>query len=157
MAEVTGRTVDAGEHCGYCGDRLPTDETPIARFGERFCSAAHADEFVAGVRAARMNAVAESGTTTACTRPAAGQRTWKDSVKRSACWGAPLLLLLALPLVWSGNAIAAAGGSVLSIGAVLAGPLGMYFMMRAMGSMTSSRSPERASERREDSAPDTKP
>ena len=67
--------------------------------------------------------------------PAAGQRSWKDYVKRGACWGAPLLVLLAVPLFWSGNTIAAAGGSVVSVLALVACPLGMYFMMRAMSRM----------------------
>jgi hypothetical protein len=56
-------------------------------------------------------------------------------LKRGACWGAPLLLLLALPLLWSGSGVAATAGSLLSVLAVLACPLGMYFMMRGMMSM----------------------
>lgn len=56
----------------------------------------------------------------------------KDRLKRAACWVTPLLLLLAIPLFASGGALAA-GGSVLSLLAVLACPLGMYFMMRTMG------------------------
>jgi hypothetical protein len=59
-------------------------------------------------------------------------------VKRAACWGAPLLMLLAIPLVWSGG-WAAAGGSLLSVLALLACPLGMYFMMRAMTNMPRPR------------------
>ena len=58
---------------------------------------------------------------------------WRDLLKRAACWVAPVLLLLAIPLIWSGG-WAAAGGSLLSVLAVLACPLGMYFMMRSMGS-----------------------
>ncbi len=42
-----------------------------------------------------------------------------------------MLLLVALPLIWSGG-WAAAGGSLLSVLAVLACPVGMYFMMRGM-------------------------
>jgi hypothetical protein len=45
-----------------------------------------------------------------------------------------VLLLLAIPLLWSGG-WAAAGGSLLSVLAFLACPLGMYFMMRSMTSM----------------------
>jgi len=58
-----------------------------------------------------------------------------DYLKQGACWGAPLLLLLAIPLFWSGSATAATGGSILSVLALLACPLGMFFMMRAMGNM----------------------
>jgi multisubunit Na+/H+ antiporter MnhG subunit len=55
-------------------------------------------------------------------------------VKRNACWGAPLLVLLAIPLFWTGG-WAATGGSLLSVLALLACPLAMYFMMRAMTNM----------------------
>lgn len=122
----------AEPHCAYCGQRIDAAPT-IERFGEWFCSDAHAEQFVEGVRAARIEVAARRDTTDACgSLPPAGQRTWKDYVKRNACWGAPLLLLLAIPLFWSGGALAAAGGSLLSLLAVLACPLGMYFMMRAM-------------------------
>ena len=136
MAARNEKATAAGRHCAYCGHAL-TDEGPvIERFGERFCSETHAEEFAAGVRAARMQAVAptEPGAT-ACALAPAGQRTWKDYVKRGACWAAPLLVVLAIPLFWSGNAAAATGGSILSVVGLLACPLGMYFMMRAMGNM----------------------
>jgi hypothetical protein len=64
-------------------------------------------------------------------------------LKRAACWGAPVLLLLAMPLIWSGG-WAAAGGSLLSVLALLACPLGMYFMMRSMGSMQHQQSASEA-------------
>ena len=141
----------AVRHCGYCGHALSDEAPAIDRFGERFCSEAHAEKFAAGVRAARMQAAARTDpSTTACALPFAGQRTWKDYLKRGACWGAPLLLLLALPLFWSGSSAAVAGGSILSVLAVLACPLGMYFMMRAMTSMdhgTKPREKERADSR----------
>jgi uncharacterized membrane protein len=66
--------------------------------------------------------------------PPAAQRTWSDYLKRGACWSAPLLLFLAIPLIWTGG-WAAAGGSLLSVLALLACPLGMYFMMRGMMNM----------------------
>ena len=117
-------------HCAYCGQRI--EPSPIIeRFGERFCSAPHAEEFTEGVRAARIETAARRAAD-ACSLPPAGQRTWQDYVKRNACWGAPLLLILAIPLFWSGGAVAATGGSLLSLLAVLACPVGMYFMMRAM-------------------------
>lgn len=130
------RAIAATEFCGYCGHKVPADQPPTERFGQRFCSERHADDFTAGVRKARIaEAAATPGAGTACSMPPPGQRTWKDYLKRSACWGAPLLLLLAIPLLWSGSSVAATGGSLLSVVALLACPLGMYFMMRSMGSM----------------------
>ena len=129
-------------HCAYCGHRIEADTAAIDRFGERFCSDAHAEHFAEGVRAARIEAAARRNETaggghgaTARSLPPAGERTWRDTLRRGACWGAPLLLLLAMPLFWSGSSLGAAGGSLLSVLAVLACPLGMYFMMRAMGGM----------------------
>ena len=52
-------------------------------------------------------------------------------LKMAACCGGALLLLPALGLVSMGG-LAAVGGSFLSIAAVLACPVGMYFMMRGM-------------------------
>lgn len=137
------RRPGAPSHCGYCGRRVVEEVAAPQRFGERFCSEGHADEFAAGVRAARIATAARredqdarSAATDgmACAVPRAGQRGWRDSLKRAACWGAPVLLLLAIPLLWSGG-WAAAGGSLLSVLALLACPLGMYFMMRGMTSM----------------------
>lgn len=144
MTTLNEKRTETGRHCAYCGLVVDDDIPPIERFGERFCSEAHEDEFASGVRVARMRAAAQSGPAPAsCAMPAAGQRTWKDYLKRGACWGAPLLLLLAIPLFWSGSAAAAAGGSILSVLALLACPLGMFFMMRAMGGMNHD-SPDRA-------------
>lgn len=94
-----------------------------------------------GVRTARIDAARRTEATAApmspgaaCALPPAGQRSWKNYLKRAACWGAPLLLLIAIPLVWSGG-WAATGGSLLSVVAFLACPVGMYFMMRGMMNM----------------------
>ena len=135
MGRTEDRMIETGQHCAYCGHAVGSNGPQIERFGERFCSEEHADEFAAGVRSARIQAAARSNAAApgACSLPPPGERAWKDYLKRGACWGAPLLLLLAVPLFWSGNAIAAAGGSLLSVLALLACPLGMYFMMRAMG------------------------
>lgn len=121
-------------HCTYCGDGIPAQAAAYERFGERFCSEEHAEAFAEGVRAQRIAAVARREDAQAATRaaPTAIPQGWTDRLKRAACWGAPLLLLLAIPLLASGGALAV-GGSVLSLLAVLACPLGMYFMMRAMG------------------------
>jgi len=125
------------DHCGYCGRRIAGSALQTERFGERFCSEAHGAQFAAGVREARMRAAAQVAADT--TGPAPGAchvsppgRTWKDVLKRSACWAAPLLLLLALPLFWTGTAWGAAGGSVLGLVATLACPIAIFVMMRAM-------------------------
>lgn len=136
MATLNERSPGTGRDCAYCGVAVRDDTPPIERFGERFCSEAHAEEFAAGVRTARMQAAARRETAPmSCALSSTGQRSWKDYLKRGACWAAPLLLLLAIPLFWSGSAAAATGGSILSALAFLACPLGMYFMMRAMSNM----------------------
>jgi hypothetical protein len=124
--------------CAYCGHAIAGDLGAPARFGEHFCSEEHAEEFVARVRAARIEAAANLGGNRSEDQGgrsvAPGQQSWRDALKRSACWAAPVLLLLAVPLFWSGG-WGAAGGSILSAIAFLACPLGMYFMMRGMKSM----------------------
>ena len=134
---------DTRNHCTYCGHPITDEPTMPERFGERFCSEAHADEFAAAVRATRMEAAAQREMTgapggarggEACALPPPGQRGWRDYLRRGACWGAPLLLLVAVPLLWSGG-WAAEGGSLLSLLALLSCPVGMYFMMRGMMSM----------------------
>jgi hypothetical protein len=138
--------------CAYCGHPVPADQPRIERFGQPFCSHVHAEDFTSGVRNARMTEAAAKPLASTppaaatCSMPPAGQRTWSDYLKRGACWGAPLLLLLALPLLWSGNSIAAAGGSLLSLAALLACPIGMFFMMRAMTSMNRSQHVPKADE-----------
>ena len=134
---------DTTRHCAYCGHTITDEATAPERFGERFCSEAHADEFVVGVRAARIQAMARTDKTEvrdatkgadACALASPAQRGWSAHLKRAACWGAPVLLLVALPLIWSGGWVAA-GGSLLSVLALLACPVGMYFMMRGMMGM----------------------
>jgi hypothetical protein len=130
-------------HCAYCGHLLAHDLVAPERFGEPFCSETHAEEFAAGVRAARIEAVAGRARTqhgNVITGAAGrelrrhGRRGWIGRLQRAACWGAPILLLLAIPLIWSGG-WAATGGSLLGVLALLACPLGMYFMMRSMMTM----------------------
>jgi hypothetical protein len=152
------RTSTSAKHCAYCGHTIAEAADAPERFGERFCSDAHAEQFAAGVRAARIEVAARANPTpgaeppipaTACALPPAGQRRWTDYAKRASCWGAPLLLLLAVPLIWTGG-WAAAGGSLLSVAALLACPLGMYFMMRGMMNMQHSPTP---AEKRNDKEP----
>ncbi|MBI4638627.1 MAG: hypothetical protein HY727_19995 [Candidatus Rokubacteria bacterium] len=129
---TNGPALGSAVHCASCGQAIGDPGGAPERFGERFCCDAHAEEFVADVRSARIREATRAVEPSHCALPPSGRRTWGDVLKRGACWGAPLLLLLALPLLWSGSAVAAAGGSLLSVLAVLACPLGMYFMMRAM-------------------------
>ena len=137
--DETAATPRAG-FCAYCGHPVPENQPRIERFGQPFCSEGHAEDFTAGVRNAGMaEAAAKPPAAATCTMPPTGQGTWTDYFKRGACWGAPLLLLFALPLLWSGNNIAAAGGSLLSLAALLACPLGMFFVMRAMTNMNRSQ------------------
>ena len=133
------RLPSAPSHCAYCGHAIADNVAAPQRFGDRFCSDEHADEFAKGVRAARIDAVArrvevDDGTATTCAGASDGQRGWQARLKRAACWGAPVLLVLAMPLLWTGG-WAAAGGSLLSVLALLACPIGMYFMMRSMAGM----------------------
>ena len=148
----------APSNCGYCGHPLADDVAAPQRFGERFCSEQHADEFATGVRAARIDAAARrvdvdarpaATNATACTSPTGEQHGWRARLKRAACWGAPALLLLAMPPIWSGG-WAAAGGSLLSVLALVACPLGMYFMMRGMAGMQQSHGAQDAERRKEE-------
>ena len=137
---MTTRSAETATHCAYCGHPISGAADAPARFGDRFCSDAHADEFVTGVRAARMEAAARSENG-ACAVTTPGRASWRDSLKRGLCWGAPLLLLLAIPLFWS-RGWAAAGGLLLTVAALIACPLAMYFMMRGMMNMNQQSGPE---------------
>jgi hypothetical protein len=132
MSQITlGRVV---AHCACCGHVTDPSAPASEHVGEQFCSEVHAEQFAEGVRSARRGAAARRGTPGGtCSPPSVGQQHWRDYLKRGACWGAPLLLLLAVALFWTGSAWGATGGSLLSVLALLACPLGMYFMMRAMG------------------------
>jgi hypothetical protein len=46
----------ATRYCALCGRPASSGESAIERFGEAFCSEAHAEEFVQTVRAARVQA-----------------------------------------------------------------------------------------------------
>ncbi len=134
----------AERFCAFCGTSLDERTPAITRFGEPFCADAHAEAFVAGVRAARVRAAASAAATDAARgedqasieTPPAGtpSRSWTEWLKRWGCWLAPLGVLLALPLLSSGG-IAATAGSVLGFLALLACPLAMLLMMRSMGNM----------------------
>lgn len=61
--------------------------------------------------------------------------TWSLLKMGACCGGALLLLVLILLVAATGGTFAAVGSSILSIAALLACPLGMYFMMRGMQRM----------------------
>ena len=123
-------------YCAYCGRETDRRAAAIERFGEPFCSAAHAETFVTGVRVARVQASAalESAQAGAGARdqPAVAPTgwNWKRFAKMAACCGLPMLALVVL--AGGGGALLGAAGAVLPLLAVLACPLGMFFAMRGM-------------------------
>lgn len=123
-------------YCALCGRAVTASEAAIERFGEPFCSEAHAEEFVTDVRAARVDAAAiglapaETQPSERATEAPATQQSWKGLLKMGLCCGAPLLVLLVL--AGGGGAVLGAAGAILPFLAFLACPLGMYFMMRSM-------------------------
>jgi len=140
----------AQRYCAYCGgDAADVHGLATERFGEAFCSERHAEGFVNEVRAARIQAAAlrtaEPGTTETGQpdQPAARapkQQGWKRYLKMGACCGLPLLALVFL--AGGGGALLGAAGALLPLLAVLACPLGMYFMMRSMAKMEHKENPE---------------
>jgi hypothetical protein len=122
-------------YCARCGQPAGPGDAALERFGEAFCSDAHAQEFVQAVRIARVQAAA--GAQTAVEGPAAPadaappRRDWKASLGKALCWGAPLLIVAVL-LAGGTGALVGAAGAALPFLAALACPVGMYFMMRSM-------------------------
>ena len=153
--DVTTRPNDAGaadtkleaHYCGLCGQPVGASAAGVERFGETFCSEAHAQEFLDAVRSARVQAAA--GLPTTIHGPNAADpplpRSWKASIGKVLCWGAPLLVI-ALVLAGGTGAVTGAAGAVLPFLAALACPLGMYFMMRSM-SKTGGRGDPRHQDR----------
>ena len=126
----------SARYCALCGQEASPSAAAIERFGEPFCSEAHAGEFTKAVRAARVQAVATEPSTTEMERlegsaeVAAKQQSWKGLLKMGLCCGAPLLAVVVL--AGGGGAVLGAAGAFLPALAMLACPLGMYFMMRSM-------------------------
>ena len=152
-ADMTTPTDGAGapdakpgeRYCAQGGHQADPEAQTVERFGEAFCSEAHAQDFVQAVRAARVQAAA--GAQTAVERSAVpGESTpqprdWKASIGKALCWGAPLLVV-AFVLAGGTGALVGAAGSLLPVLALLACPLGMYFMMRSMSKMGDQGSPK---------------
>ena len=132
----------AETYCPICGKDAA--DPSLKRFGEYFCSEDHVGQYAREVLSKQatertaITAVAgvESTGPQAAGTPEGAQAPQKKGgkssfLKMAACCGGMLLLLPALGLVNLGG-LAAVGGSLLSIAAVLACPIGMYFMMRGM-------------------------
>lgn len=128
--------------CPICG--RDASDPSLKRFGEIFCSEAHVTEYARGIRSKRATETAAiatgagADTTTLQTTGTSDvpqaprkKRGIGGFLKMAACCGGMLLLVPALGLVSAGG-LAAVAGSALSVAAVLACPLGMYFMMRMM-------------------------
>ncbi|MCI0370773.1 MAG: hypothetical protein L0214_05215 [candidate division NC10 bacterium] len=133
---VPAKVEAAGHSCPICG--LDAADPPLFRFSEYFCSEAHVAEFAGEIRG-RGGTTGEAAqrVTRAAATPSAPKKggTW-SLLKMGACCGGALLLFALVPLVaGTGGAFAAVGSSLLSIAALLACPLGMYFMMRGMKRM----------------------
>jgi len=134
----TGRpaaTTRAG-HCAVCGGPANGTGRVVERFGEAFCSDAHADQFTEAVRAARVQtAVARTDReATACGGAMATSSGWKASLGRALCWGAPALVLVSVAVIafGGGGLLVSGAAAVLPLLGALACPLGMYLMMRSM-------------------------
>ncbi|MBI1734008.1 MAG: DUF2933 domain-containing protein [Candidatus Rokubacteria bacterium] len=124
-------------YCAFCGQEVVDAQPLPERFGEVFCSGGHAEEFASGVRAARVQAAAAADAvavtkpeTDGPPAPAATPGGWKMALKMAACCGLPILALMVL--AGGGGALLGAAGAALPLLAVLACPLGMFFMMRGM-------------------------
>lgn len=127
----------APRYCAYCGHEVIPLMPAAERFGEVFCSEGHATEFASGVRAARVQAAATADVVTMVKPEVAGQPApaakpghGKMALKMAACCGLPMLALAVL--AGGGGALLGAAGAVLPLLAMLACPLGMFFMMRGM-------------------------
>lgn len=135
----------AGRYCSFCGEEARTDVPAVERFGDVFCSDEHAEAFVQQVRMARVQAAASVATPEKLERgldstPAPPARpNWKRYLTMAACCGAPLLALVVL--AGGGGALLGAAGSLLPVLALLACPLGMFFMMWAMSKAGHHKSP----------------
>ena len=124
----------AGEdsYRAYCGGDLDGAGGLPMRLGERFCSDGHADAFAQEARAARIEsaAIVDRPDAASAGSQASGGWNFKRALKMGVCCGLPLLALVFL--AGAGGALLGAGAAVLPLLAVLACPLGMFFMMRAM-------------------------
>ena len=128
-------------YCAYCGTDLVDAAAVARRFGEPFCSEAHADAFVTEVRAARVEGAALAAESSegdaraeqvgdSLQKSATGAWSLGRLLKLAVCCGAPLLALVFL--AGGGGALLGGGAAVLPYLALLACPLGMFLMMFMM-------------------------
>jgi len=122
-------------YCAFCGTEVEGGHTAARRFGEPFCSEAHGEAFAGEVRVARTEAAAgrpadDAGEEGQTPGRGAGQWNLGRLLKLGACCGLPILALVFL--AGGGGALLGAGAALLPVLALLACPLGMFFMMRAM-------------------------
>lgn len=124
-------------YCASCGAAVDTTGLVPRRFGESFCSEAHAETFVTEARAARLAVAAraaEAGDAKAAggLSEQGGARRWdlQRVLKMAVCLGAPLIAVAFL--VGGGGALLGAGAALIPYVALLACPLSMFFMMRGM-------------------------
>lgn len=148
-----------GVYCAFCGIERQAPGAMASRFGEPFCSEAHGEAFAAEVRAARVGAAAsvEQGDArgpadpqgTEPGRAGAGGSSLGRVAKLAVCCGLPLLAVAFL--AGGGGVLLGAGAVVLPYLALLACPLGMFFMMRAMQGRTKNNDERERSTRPNDS------
>jgi hypothetical protein len=131
-------TLGNSTYCASCGAEVDSTRSMPRRFGESFCSEAHAETFAAEARAARLAVAARAPVKADGTdvpsglNDKGGARRWdlKHALKMAVCLGAPLIAVAFL--VGGGGVLLGAGAAVLPYVALLACPLGMFFMMRGM-------------------------
>ncbi len=133
-------------YCPVCGEDITVHGHKIERFGEVFCSEAHAEEFVKEVRQRRVAAAVTAEAAANPAQPAEASREPAWSPKRLMKWGACLAapLVLVVLLLGGGSALGVTGSSLLSLLALLACPAAMYFMMRGM--QHHEKTPQQAAE-----------
>ena len=148
---ANGRSAPASAYCAFCGIEVDSGEAAARSFGERFCTQAHAEAFAGEVRATRAAVAAEGPTGgapgDARQTPRRGDGRWSLGrlLKLGACCGLPILAVVLL--AGGGGSLLGAGAVALPYLALLACPLGMFFMMRGMqhhGSKHDQRSREHA-------------
>lgn len=123
----------AEHHCPFCG--MDASDPTLNRFGEYFCSEAHVAEYARAVRARAEEGAGQPAQHVAQEGEVQLKTGGLSSLlKLGACCAAPILALaILLPLVQGGaTGLTAIAGNLLYFAALLACPLGMYFMMRSM-------------------------
>ncbi len=131
-------------HCPICGR---AGDPALMRFGQLFCSEPHVEQYATERRARTGNGETRATAEEAKDRGndgkamACGIGTKGGLRKMGWCLAGGVGLLIAVPLIASGG-LAATAGSLLSVAAFLACPIGMYFMMRGMMKMNQDQGPK---------------